>query len=75
MVPENIQTTPREGICRMTPPPLLIFQKSAPKIHPAPFPFRISKIFTHPVEMQIMTFWSFEDQYMQKKYFDRSALL
>ena len=50
MVPENIRTTPTEGICRMTPLPLWIFQNRSPKFTP-PFPSGISKIFAHPLEI------------------------
>ena len=49
VVPENIHTTPTEGICCMTPPPLWIFQNWPPKF--APLPTRISKIFAHPLEI------------------------
>ena len=36
VVPENIHTTPMEGICRMTPPPLWIFQNQPPNLPPSP---------------------------------------
>ena len=49
VVPENIHTTPTEGICCMIPPSPLEFPKLAPKIYPPPF--QISKIFAHPLEL------------------------
>ena len=36
VVPENIHTTPMEGICRMTPPPLWIFQNQPPNLPASP---------------------------------------
>ena len=47
VVPENIHTTPTEGICRMTPPPpLWIFQNRPPKFTPPPSPQEFPK-FSH----------------------------
>ena len=40
---------PTEGICRMTPPPLWIFQNRPSKF--TPLPSGISKIFAHPLEI------------------------
>ena len=34
---ENIHTTPTEGICHMTPPPLWIFQNQPVKLRVADF--------------------------------------
>ena len=39
VVPENIHTTPMEGICHMTPPPLWIFQNQPPILPPSPLEF------------------------------------
>ena len=50
MVPENIRTTPTEGILPYDPTSPLDFPKSVPKIYP-PFPSGISKIFAHPLEI------------------------
>ena len=53
VVLENIHAPPppppTEGICRMTPSPLWIFQNRPPKF--TPLPSGISKIFAHPREM------------------------
>ena len=53
VVPENIHTPapppPTEGICRMTPPSLWIFQNPPSKF--TPLPSGISKIFAHPLEI------------------------
>ena len=48
VVPENIHTTPMEGICRMIPPPLWIFQNQ-PQIYPPPL--RNFQNFCTPLEI------------------------
>ena len=50
MVPENIHTTPTEGICRMTPLPFG-FSKIGSQNLPPPLPSGISKIFALPLEI------------------------
>ena len=49
VVPENIRTTPTEGICRMTLPSLWIFQNQPPKCTPCPL--RNFQSFPHPLEL------------------------
>ena len=48
MVPENIHTTPTEGICLMTPPPHWIFQSRPPK---SPPPLRNFQNYCTPLEI------------------------
>ena len=65
VVPENIHTppSPTEGIFPVTPPPLWIFQKLAPKTDP-PLPSGNSVFVAHPLEIL-----SFLVETKNKKFF------
>ena len=50
VVPENIHTTPTDGICRMAPLPSGFFQNQPPKFTPTP-PLRNFQNFCTPLEI------------------------
>ena len=51
VVPENIHTTPKERICRMTPLPSGFSNIGPQNLPPPHLPSGIFKIFAHPLEI------------------------